>query len=99
VSRFESADYAHYPQPEEYLGELTGRQQFSLAYLAHNGDQYAIPVKLRSQLEFQNQSKWELAKLGWRGVAHRGPIDGQGGMPQKAGGKIRIICEMREKCP
>jgi hypothetical protein len=57
--RFES-DYAHYPQPEEYLGELSGRQQqqqFSLAYLTNNGDQYAIPVKLRSQLEYQSQSK------------------------------------------
>jgi hypothetical protein len=62
VFRFES-DYAHYPQPEEYLGELSGRQQqqqqqqFSLAYLTNNGDQYAIPVKLRSQLEYQSQSK------------------------------------------
>ena len=50
VTQGESLDYAHYPRPEEYLvSPDTGGQAKLWQYTMGNGDQYAVPNKIKTQ--------------------------------------------------
>ena len=54
-------DYAHYPRPEEYLVSPDTSGQAKLwQYTMGNGDQYAVPNKVKTQpLEQMNgELKW-----------------------------------------
>ena len=50
MTQGESLDYAHYPRPEEYLvSPDTGGQAKLWQYTMGNGDQYAVPNKIKTQ--------------------------------------------------
>ena len=50
LAQGESQDYAHYPRPEEYLvSPDTSGQPKLWQYTMGNGDQYAVPNKIKTQ--------------------------------------------------
>lgn len=52
-ARHDPGDYAHYPRPEEYLVTADDAGDGKLwQYTLGNGDQYAVPNKLKPQTSF-----------------------------------------------